>query len=146
MVVSNLSSEGKASDLLMHLNSSNLHYSAQVTPFSLTLQSQRTLGKISNFVIPDQTSQQPSNSSMPSETLNAMKRDFDNELKQTALEYNEIKVEKELPEEKLENVKDSNDDLKTKLEEKSLESHEIKITNKLLLRKLQKTEAGFLKY
>ena len=83
---------------------------------------------------------------MPSETLNAMKRDFDNELNQTALEYNEIKVEKELPEEKLENVKDSNDDLKTKLEEKSLESHELKITNKLLLGKLQKTEAVFIKY
>ena len=83
---------------------------------------------------------------MPSETLNAMKRDFDNELKQTALEYNEIKVEKELLEEKLENVKDSNDDLKTKLEEKSLESHELKITNKLLLGKLQKTEAVFIKY
>ena len=89
--------------------------------------------KTSNFVIPDQTSHQLSNSSLPSETLDALKRDFENELKQKALEYSELKVAKELLEEKLKKVKESNDDLIIELEEKS---HELKITNEMLQEKL----------
>jgi hypothetical protein len=122
MAVTNFSPEEKARDLLMHLNSSDLHYSAQVFPFSLYISVRKKL-KTSNIVIQDQTSHQLSYINMPSETLYALKSDFENELKQKALEYNELKVEKELLEEKLENMKDSIDDIKTEIAEKSLQSH-----------------------
>ena len=83
---------------------------------------------------------------MHSETLNALKREFENELKQKSLEYTELKVAKELLEEKFEKVKESNDDLKIELEEKYVESHELKITNEMLQGKLQKTEADYIEH
>jgi hypothetical protein len=142
MVVSNLSPEEQARDLLMYLNSSNLHYSAQVTPFSLYITVRKKFRKTSNFVIPVQASEP----SMPSVTLDALKRDLENELKQSNLEFKELKVAKELLEERLEKVNDSNDDLKTELDDKTSESHELKVTNEMLQAKLQKTEADFTNY
>ena len=50
--------EDHARDLLMNLNSSNLHYSAQVTPFSIYITVRKKFRKTSNFVIPDQSSHQ----------------------------------------------------------------------------------------
>jgi cell division protein FtsI/penicillin-binding protein 2 len=146
MAVNNMTPEDHARDLLMNLNSSNLHYSAQVTPFSIYITVRKKFRKTSNFVIPDQSSHQLSNSSMHSETLDALKREFENGLKQKALEYSELKVAKEVLEEEFERVKESNDDLKSELEERYVESHELKITNEMLQGKLQKTEADYIEH
>ena len=119
----------------MYLNSSNLHYSAKVTPFSLYITVRKKFRETSLVLIPPQTSPQPSQISLPSEKLYSLKKDFENELKQKALECNELKVAKELIENKLEILEDANLDLKTELEEKTLESHELKVTNEMLQKK-----------
>ena len=71
---------------------------AQVTPFSLSITVWKIFRETSNFVIPDQTS-------MPSETLDALNRDLENEITQKDLEYKELKVAKEILQERLEKSK-----------------------------------------
>ena len=120
----------------MVLHSSNLHYSAQVTPFSIYITVRKKFRKTSKFVIPAQTSPQPSESSLSSEELLSLNRELENKLKQKALAYDQLKVAKEFlekvlekAEEKGEKAEDCKVNLEEELEEKYLESHELKITN-----------------
>ena len=75
MAASNFSPEEKFKELMAFLQSSNLHYAAQVTPFSLYITDRKKFGKASNFVIPDLASSQPSEISIPNEELISLKKD-----------------------------------------------------------------------
>ena len=85
---------------------------------------------------------------MPSDDLNSLNRDLENELKQKASKCNQLKIAKELLEEKLEKAEekcrkaeDSKLNIETELEEKYLECHELKISNEKLQEKLKKAAA-----
>ena len=72
-----------------------------------------------------------------------MQKDHENVLKQKARDCHELKVAKELLEERLERSEAFKLDLETELDEKSLECHELKVTNDILQDKLQKAESEF---
>ena len=153
MVVSELSPEEQAKNLLMVLHSSNLHYSAQVTPFSIYITVRKKFRKTSKFVIPAQTSPQPSESSLSSEELLSLNRELENKLKQKALAYDQLKVAKEFLEKELEKAEEKGEkaedckvNLEEELEEKYLESHELKMSNDILQEKLKKAEAEYAEY
>ena len=143
MAGSNFSPEVKSKELMVFLQSSNLHYAAQVTPFSLYITVRKKFRKASTFAIPDLASSQSSEISIPNEELISLKKDHKKELKEKAQEFHNLKVSKELLEEKLCKLEDSKLDLYTELEDKLLECHELKVNNDILQEKLQKTEADF---
>ena len=128
---------------MVFLQSSNLHYAAQVTPFSLYITVRKKFRKASTFAIPDLAFSQSSEISIPNEELISLKKDHKKELKEKAQEFHNLKVSKELLEEKLCKLEDSKLDLYTELEDKLLEFHELKVNNDILQEKLQKTEAKF---
>jgi hypothetical protein len=130
----------QAKELLGFLESSNLHYAAQVTPFSLYITVRKKFRKTFNFVTPDLTPSQPSENSIPNEALQTLKRDHEMELKQKGLEYHKLKVAKELLAEKVEKIEDCKLDLCTGLDERSLECHELKNINTMLQDKIQKAD------
>jgi hypothetical protein len=143
MATSTFSPEEQAKELMVFLQSSNLHYAAQVTPFSLYITVRKKFRKYSNVVVSDQTSSQLPQINLPIEPLESLQKDHENVLKQKARDFDELKVAKELVEEKLERLEAFKLDLETELDQKSLECHELKVTNNMLRDKLQKAGIEF---
>ena len=90
MAIKNISPEEQASELMKLLHSSNLHYAAQVTPFSVYLTVRKKFRNTSYSVIQDQASQEPSNINISKETEQSWKRELENKLKQKTLECYEL--------------------------------------------------------
>ena len=143
MATSTFSPEEQAKELMVFLQSSNLHYAAQVTPFSLYITVRKKFRKHSNFVVSDPNSSQAPKINLPNEPRETLQKDHENVLKQKACDCHELKVAKELLEERLERSEAFKLDLETELDEKSLECHELKVTNDILQDKLQKAESEF---
>ena len=131
MAVSKVYPEEQASELMKFLHSSNLHYTAQVTPFSMYITIRKKFRDTSHLVIPDQAS---------------LEQELDNQLKQKALKCHELETSRILLEDKLKKATDDQNNLQAELEEKYLESHELKATNNILHEKLQKAEAKLMEY
>ena len=134
------SPEEQSQELMEILQSSNLHYAAQVTPFSIYITVRKKFRKASNFVTSNLIPKQPSHVNILNENLESLQRDHEDKLKQKEFEYSKLKVANDLLEEKLVKEEVTKLELETELEEKSLECHEIKVTNNILQERIEKVE------
>jgi hypothetical protein len=91
-MVTQISPEDQARDLMKFLQNSNLHFTAQVTPFSLYITVRKKFRNNSNLVIQDQSPQEPPNISIPQKKVQTCKSEFENQLNQSArnLKFQEI--------------------------------------------------------
>jgi hypothetical protein len=144
MVVNKFSPVDQARELMKFLQSSNLHFTAQVTPFSMYITVRKKFRNTSHCVIQEQV--EPSKISIPKETIESWKSELENNLKQKDSECHELERSLNLLKDKLEKAADVRNDLEAELEEKCVESHELKSTNSILQEKLQTAEAKFLEY
>jgi hypothetical protein len=128
MVTTKISPEEQTSEVMKFLHSSNLHYSAQVTPFSVYITVRKKFRDTSLLVIPDQASQESSKISISKEAIQSWKTELNNQLKQKALECHELEVSRNLLRDTFEKATDHGNNIEAELEEKSLESHELKAT------------------
>ena len=146
MVVKNCSPEKQARELMMNLQSSQLHYVTQETPFSLYITVRKKYRENSKDVVPVLPSVETSEANISMEIHNDMKATLEALLKQKSLEFHKLEATKNVIEGKLLEVSAAKTNLEVELDEKALECHELKVTNNIFQEKLQKAEAYHIEF